>query len=91
MHLVTCSPGNFVTQRSGPARVSAFACELGQDAIINMQRWRGRGWPGLVTLFPWATPIIKPLAQRFPDSLSKRVRTPHETCQKSMCLPSASH
>ena len=28
-----------------------------------------------MTLFPWATPIIKPLAQRFPDSLSKRVCT----------------
>ena len=31
------------------------------------------GWPGLVTIFPWLLPVVKPLARRFPDKLSRRV------------------
>lgn len=54
------------------------------------------GWPGLVTLFPWLLPVVKPLARRFPDKLSRRVsllpqasaasQDKHSFCYKLLCL-----
>ena len=53
------------------------------------------GWPGLVTIFPWLLPVVKPLARRFPDKLSRRVslllqastasQDKHSFCYKLLC------
>ena len=46
------------------------------------------GWGGLVTLFPFLTPIVRPISQRFPDPAAHRVSSPPclSLCSKALIV-----
>ena len=46
------------------------------------------GWGGLVTLFPFLTPIVRPISQRFPDPAAHRVSFPYtlKSCSKAQIV-----
>ncbi len=48
------------------------------------------GWGGLVTLFPFLTPIVRPISQRFPDPAAYRVSLLLCFRSCSCCLSSCS-